>query len=87
VTGGCWPEACRPAADDFYARVIKVLNQHGSLTLLDTTGEALRLGCAEKPYLVKPNAEEAGVLTGLPYGTMADFSKLAARIREMGARI
>jgi len=83
VLAGSLPPGC---PDDFYARVIKVLNQHGSLTLLDTTGEALRLGCAEKPYLVKPNAEEAGVLTGLPYGTMADFSKLAARIREMGAR-
>src|SRR5512147_1131472 len=49
--------------DDFYARVVNVLNQHEAHAILDTSGASLKIGCAEKPYLVKPNTEEAHVLT------------------------
>jgi 1-phosphofructokinase family hexose kinase len=73
-------------SDDFYARIARVLNGHGSMTLLDTTGEPLRLGCVEKPYLVKPNAEEARALTGLPVETPAEIAAVAAEIRRMGAQ-
>jgi len=83
VLAGSLPPGC---ADDIYARIVRVLNSHGALTLLDTTGESLRLGCAEKPYLVKPNAEEAGVLTGMPFETTAEIAAVAARIRELGAQ-
>jgi 1-phosphofructokinase family hexose kinase len=51
-------------ADDFYARILNVLNNNNAQTILDTTGESLRLGCAEKPYLVKPNREEARLSLG-----------------------
>jgi 1-phosphofructokinase family hexose kinase len=83
VLAGSLPPGC---AEDIYARIIRVLNRHGAQTLLDTTGESLRLGCTEKPYLVKPNAEEAGVLTGLPVNTPGDIVAVAARIRELGAQ-
>jgi 1-phosphofructokinase family hexose kinase len=59
--------------NDFYAQIVKVLNRHGAKAVLDTTGETLRLGCAEHPYLVKPNAEEAGTLTGFPVETLAQI--------------
>ena len=72
-------------ADDFYARIVDVLNKHGAQAILDTTGESLRLGCAEKPYLVKPNSEEAHTLTGLPMDTPAEITVAAAEIRKMGA--
>lgn len=83
VLAGSLPPGC---PEDFYARIVAVLNEHGSLTLLDTTGEALRLGCAEKPYLVKPNAEEARALTKLPVETPAEIAAVAAEIRRMGAQ-
>jgi 1-phosphofructokinase family hexose kinase len=73
-------------ADDFYARIVNVLNKHEAHAILDTTGESLRLGCAEKPYLVKPNAEEAHALTGLPMDTPAEIAAAAAEIRKMGAQ-
>lgn len=73
-------------SDDFYARIVAVLNEHGSLTLLDTTGESLRLGCAQKPYLVKPNAEEARALTKMPVDSLAEIAAVAAEIRRMGAQ-
>jgi 1-phosphofructokinase family hexose kinase len=73
-------------ADDFYARIVNVLNEHEAQAILDTSGESLRLGCAEKPYLVKPNTEEAYSLTGLPIGTPAEIAVAAAEIRKMGAQ-
>ena len=72
--------------NDFYAQIVKVLNRHGAKAVLDTTGETLRLGCAEHPYLVKPNAEEAGTLTGFPVETLAQISLAADEIRKMGAQ-
>lgn len=73
-------------SDNFYARVMKVLNMHGVRTILDITGESLRLGCAEKPYLVKPNVEEARALTGLPMNTFTEIAAAATEIRKMGAQ-
>lgn len=72
--------------DDFYARIVNVLNQHAAQAILDTSGDSLRLGCAEKPYLVKPNGEEAHVLTGLPVGTPSEVATAAAEIRRMGVQ-
>ncbi len=73
-------------AADFYALIVTVLNQHGSQAILDTTGESLRLACAEKPYLVKPNAEEARALTGLPVDTPAEIAAAATNILKIGAQ-
>ena len=83
VLAGSLPPGVR---DDFYARIVSVLNQRQSMAVLDTSGEALRLGCAEKPYLVKPNAEEAQALTGLSMGTPAEIALMAAEIRKLGAQ-
>ncbi len=69
-----------------YARIVNVLNKHGANAILDTSGESLKLGCAEKPYLVKPNAEEAHELTGLPMDTPAEIATGAGEIRRMGAQ-
>jgi 1-phosphofructokinase family hexose kinase len=73
-------------ADDFYARVVNVLNKHEAHAILDTIGEALRLGCAERPYLVKPNTEEVHALTGLPVNNTAEIAAAAAELRKMGAQ-
>jgi 1-phosphofructokinase family hexose kinase len=73
-------------ADDFYARVVSVLNKHEAQAILDTTGEFLRIGCGEKPFLVKPNAEELQALTGLPVNTPAEIVTAAAALRKMGAQ-
>ncbi len=71
---------------DFYARVVRVLNERQAHTILDTTGESLRLGCAERPYLVKPNAEEAHALTKLPVETPAQIAAAAGELQRMGAQ-
>jgi 1-phosphofructokinase family hexose kinase len=71
---------------DFYARIVKVLSDHGAEAILDTNGDPLRLGCAEGPYLVKPNAEEARVITGLPTDTPTGIAAAAGEIHKMGAK-
>ncbi|HLA07344.1 MAG TPA: 1-phosphofructokinase [Anaerolineales bacterium] len=73
-------------ADDFYARVVNVLIKHEAHAILDTTGESLQRGCSEKPYLVKPNIEEAHALTGLPMDTPSEIAAAAAEIRRIGAQ-
>ena len=70
----------------FYAQIIKVLNDRRAVAVLDTTGEALRLGCLEKPYLIKPNGEETQMLTGLPVDTPEQVAIAAEALREMGAQ-
>jgi 1-phosphofructokinase family hexose kinase len=72
--------------EDFYARIIKVLNGKQAVPILDTTGEALRLGCDEKPFLIKPNGEETQALTGLPVETSTQVATAASKLREMGAQ-
>ena len=72
--------------NDFYARVVNVLNKHASHAILDTSGESLKFGCVEKPYLVKPNTEEAHAITGLPMETPAEIVAAAAEIRRIGAQ-
>ncbi|MDR3576692.1 MAG: 1-phosphofructokinase [Anaerolineaceae bacterium] len=72
--------------DDYYASIVSILNQHQSKAILDTSGESLRLGCAKAPFLVKPNVEEAQLLTGLPMETPAEVATAAAKIRGIGAQ-
>ena len=72
--------------DDFYAHIVAVLNKHEAQAILDTSGESLRLGCIQKPYLVKPNGEEAQILTGLPMDSPTEIAAAAAEIRRMAAQ-
>lgn len=72
--------------DSFYAQIIEILNAHQAISILDTTGESLRLGCEAKPFLVKPNAEETHKLTGLPVDTASQIAIAAAELRRMGAQ-
>lgn len=72
--------------DSFYAQITEILNERQATTILDTTGESLRMGCGAKPFLVKPNAEEAHSLTGLPVENTAQVTKAATEIRNMGAQ-
>jgi len=47
----------------FYAALISLARQHKCRVFLDTGGEPLRLAILQHPDLVKPNREEAQVLT------------------------
>ena len=71
---------------DVYARLIDAVQAGGGRAILDASGEALRLGVAAAPYLVKPNAEEAQEMTGGPVQSVDDALDAARRFMAAGAQ-
>jgi fructose-1-phosphate kinase PfkB-like protein len=76
----------RGIEDGFYAEAIRELNRRGVLTVLDSAGEALRLGAQAEPFLVSPNEREAEALVGQEFHDDEDFQLGLDRIAELGAR-
>ena len=64
---------------DFYAQLVTILKKADAHVMLDASGEPLRLGCAAKPDLIKPNDTEAQQLTG-----ETEPKLQAMALREMG---
>ncbi len=50
--------------DDFYARLAREAKKSGIRIIVDTKGDALRKTVAEGVYLIKPNLNELGEVTG-----------------------
>lgn len=71
--------------DDFYAELIILIQNCGAKTFLDTSGMALQAGLAARPFLVKPNAEEAAVLAGHAVSSVADAKLAAELLLDAGA--
>lgn len=72
--------------DDIYARIIQEAGGQVKI-ILDAPGEALRAGLAARPYLVKPNLDEARWLLGRPVDSVEDAAAGAREIRRMGAEV
>jgi 1-phosphofructokinase family hexose kinase len=70
----------RGVPDELYARLIADINRLGVLTVLDSEGEALRLGTRAEPGIVTPNEPEAEELVGHEF---SDDEDRAAGMREM----
>lgn len=51
---------------DFYAKCIEKANEKGVKTVLDASGEALKLALCKKPYAIKPNIDELSELAERP---------------------
>ncbi|HEX8322865.1 MAG TPA: 1-phosphofructokinase [Tepidisphaeraceae bacterium] len=63
--------------DDFYGRLIDVVQAQGGRVALDTSGEPLRHALPHGPDLVKPNVEELSALLGRPLATPGDLIEAA----------
>ncbi len=70
----------------FYAELIKVIHAAGAFAGLDSSGAALRHGCAARPDLVKPNTVEARDLTGATVTTVEEAVHAVAAFHAAGAR-
>jgi 1-phosphofructokinase family hexose kinase len=70
--------------DGTYATLIAAASGAGVPAVLDAHGEALRLGTAAGPAIVKPNLAELEALTGRPLAPGADVMAAACGLR--GAR-
>lgn len=71
---------------DFYAVLIELIRARGAFVLLDSSGAALRAGCAARPDLVKPNTAEARDLTGTPVTSPADALRAVDAFHTAGAQ-
>ena len=81
VLGGSLP---RGVDASIYASIIRILKEAGAHTLLDSSGEALTLGCAAKPTIIKPNFEEAMELIGESVHSNVRTQEWVSRILELG---
>jgi 1-phosphofructokinase family hexose kinase len=72
--------------EDFYARLVRLAQQHKVQTLLDTDSEPLLTGMEAGPTVVTPNQPEAERLLGRALLTRSHFVEAAERLREMGAQ-
>ncbi len=70
----------------FYAEVIRLAQSARAHAVLDTSGEPLRLGCAARPFLVKPNAAEASELTGIRVTSPEDARDAISKIHAHGVQ-
>jgi 1-phosphofructokinase family hexose kinase len=81
VLAGSLPPGVPPT---IYAELTEIIQSAGAKVFLDTSDEALCQGCSARPQLVKPNAEEAQQLTGLPVNNPAEIAAAAAAIQQQG---
>jgi 1-phosphofructokinase family hexose kinase len=83
IFAGSLPRGVEPS---FYGEATRDLNRRGVLTVLDSEGEALRLGAQAEPFLVSPNEREAEGLVGQEFHDDGDFLAGLESIAELGAR-
>ncbi len=67
-----------------YAEIIQIVQDARGRAILDTSGASLRHACQVGPFLVKPNAVEAGELTGQPVVSPEEVGTAAQLIQAMG---
>jgi tagatose 6-phosphate kinase len=67
---------------DFYRQMIEIARDANVLAVLDSSGEALRLGIQAQPALVKPNEKEFADLSGKPPSNPIEFAQAAVEFAE-----
>jgi len=70
--------------EDYYARLIEVVHGEGAKAILDTSGAALEQGLKVRPYMVKPNLQEAEALMGRPLKDERTRKKFVEKIATLG---
>lgn len=75
------------ASTSIYARWIRRASRRGVPSVLDASGPALREGLRARPWLIKPNREEAEELLGVRLRRRADVVRAARRLTLEGASV
>ncbi|WP_448177050.1 1-phosphofructokinase [Pseudomonas putida] len=81
VVAGSLP---RGISADWFRQLLELLKAQGLKVVLDSSGEALRVGLQSAPWLVKPNTEELGEVLGLPVDNLAQQTAAAKRLLASG---
>lgn len=83
VLSGRLPPGLR---NDFYQALIKLAHDNHVITVLDTSGTALKYGIKAMPFMVKPNFDEAKDVLHLRLQTKANIKKALKRLHALGAK-
>jgi 1-phosphofructokinase family hexose kinase len=70
----------------FYSDLITILNKIGAISVLDASGEAVRLGWLAGPTMVKPNALEASDILDVVINSTDDAVQAAKSLLQHGVR-
>jgi len=79
--GGSIPPGLPSSA---FASLIEIGHQAGCKVLLDADGEAMKLGVAARPDLIKPNSKEASRLLGKPVNTDSEAIQAISDLQNLG---
>ncbi len=83
VFAGSLPRGVEP---EVYGELIRDVHKLGVTTVLDTDGEALRLGVKAEPDIVSPNELEAEELVGHEFNDVDDRAEAVVEVTRLGAR-
>ena len=70
-----------------YQRWIRLMRRRGIPTVLDTSGTALRAGLAARPWLVKPNRQEAEELLARRLSGLSALVRAARQLCRHGSEV
>jgi len=68
-------------------KLLEIAHLKGVRIVLDSAGESLKSGVKNKPFLIKPNAEELSELTGMPANTDEETVSAINSITDYGIEI
>jgi 1-phosphofructokinase len=74
-------------SSDFYAECIKKANAKGIKTVLDASGEALKVAIEKKPYAIKPNIDELSEFFGKNLTDKQEISDVLKELNQKGINL
>lgn len=84
ILSGSLPPGVHP---EIYRRMIAIVKDKGAKVILDSDGDALRVGIQGVPDVIKPNIHELGRLVGSEVNEMDEILSAAGTVREQGVNI
>lgn len=84
VLSGSLPRGCPPT---LYAELVDSLQSRGVRCLVDASGAALRMALDARPFLVKPNRDEAASLLQRPIPSLDAAAEAIALLQSRGVRM
>ncbi|MGI9861503.1 1-phosphofructokinase family hexose kinase [Moorella naiadis] len=84
VLGGAIPNS---SCVGLYPAMIALAREQGKRVILDSHGTGLKEGIAARPYMVKPNQEEAAEILGRPVKNEADIQTAAQHFLARGIAV
>jgi 6-phosphofructokinase 2 len=84
ILSGSLPPGVHP---EIYRKTIEMVKGKGAGVILDSDGDALRVGIQGLPDVIKPNVHELGRLVGSEVNEMDQILTAAGTVREQGVDI